>query len=137
MPVLTYFKAIWSKMMKYILGMTTALVLASSAAYAQYTGPVEKNAKTQANHVATSVKEIQANPKDDQKVILEGTLLKKIGDDEYRFSDGTGEITVEIDEDDFPKTPVGAETKLKIHGEVDTHLLKAADIEADSVTVVK
>lgn len=123
--------------MKHLLGMTTALILASGAAYAQYTGPVEKNAKTAASHVATTVKEVLANPKDDQKVILEGTLVKKISDDEYRFSDGTGEITVEIDEDDFPKEAVGADTKVKIEGEVDTHLLKDADIEAERVTVVK
>jgi uncharacterized protein (TIGR00156 family) len=56
---------------------------------------------------------------DDTKVILEGYLIKQIRDEHYIFKDNTGEIEVEIDDEDFRGANVTPKTKLRISGEVD------------------
>lgn len=108
-------------------------ILASGAAVmgaqAQYVGPMGSSQ-------ASSVKAILADPKDDQTVTLRGTLVRKTGDEEYIFSDGTGEIMVEIDDDDFPQVRVDENTRVEIHGEVDTRLRRAPEIEVDAIRVL-
>jgi uncharacterized protein (TIGR00156 family) len=56
---------------------------------------------------------------DDTKIILEGYLIKQISDEHYIFKDNTGEIEVEIDDEDFRGAKVTPKTKLRISGEVD------------------
>lgn len=56
---------------------------------------------------------------DDTKVILEGYLIRQISDEHYIFKDDTGEIEVEIDDEDFRGAKVTPDTKLRISGEVD------------------
>jgi uncharacterized protein (TIGR00156 family) len=60
-----------------------------------------------------------SNLGDDTKVILEGYLIKQIRDEHYIFKDNTGEIEVEIDDEDFRGAKVTPKTKLRISGEVD------------------
>lgn len=108
-------------------------ILASGAAvmsaHAQYVGPMGSSQ-------ASNVKAILADPKDDQTVTLQGTLVRKTGDEEYIFSDGTGEIMVEIDDDDFPQVRVDENTRVEIHGEVDTRLRRSPEIEVDAIRVL-
>lgn len=107
-------------------------------AIAQYQGPGgAENSTAQPAYAPNTVAAIKADPKDDMKVTLEGTLTSKTGDETYVFSDGTGEITVEIDDDDFPKEPVNADTVVVLEGEVDTHLTKDADIDVERITIKK
>lgn len=56
---------------------------------------------------------------DETKVILEGYLIRQIKDEHYIFRDNTGEIEVEIDDEDFRGAKVTPNTKLRISGEVD------------------
>jgi uncharacterized protein (TIGR00156 family) len=63
----------------------------------------------------TSVKDMR----DDIKVVLEGYLIRQISDEHYIFKDDTGEIEVEIDDEDFRGAKVTPNTKLRISGEVD------------------
>jgi len=96
---------------------------------AQYTG--------QGTKVATpTVAEILSKPVDGQMVRVQGQLLRKEKSETYIFSDGTGEIVMEIDDDDFPKQPVSEKTKIEVVGEVDTGLRRPPEIEAESVRVV-
>jgi uncharacterized protein (TIGR00156 family) len=60
-----------------------------------------------------------SNLGDDTKVILEGYLIKQIRDEHYIFKDNTGEIEIEIDDEDFRGAKVTPKTKLRISGEVD------------------
>ena len=54
---------------------------------------------------------------DDTKITLKGRIVKHLHSDYYRFSDETGELTVEIDTDDKPDFPC---PKIFIlHGETD------------------
>lgn len=107
-----------------------------SVALAQYQGPSGQG-QAAGNYTKTTVGAIQADPKDDAKVSLEGRLINKPGDETYTFKDETGEILVEIDDEDFPTQPVNENTVVTIEGEVDTHLAKDVDIDAERVIVVR
>ncbi|PTS80258.1 stress-induced protein YgiW, partial [Stenotrophomonas sp. HMWF023] len=67
--------------------LATSLSLLSAGAFAQYTGPGATSA-------VTTVAEAR-DQRDDQPVVLQGTLVAKIGHERYRFKDATGEIDVE------------------------------------------
>ena len=122
-------------MIKYL---ASAAILASTStiALAQYQGPAEQSQPAE-NYAKTTVSAIKADPKDDAKVTLEGTLINKTGDESYTFKDDTGEILVEIDTEDFPNQPVNENTVVRIEGEVDTHLVKDVDIDAERVVIVQ
>jgi uncharacterized protein (TIGR00156 family) len=64
-----------------------------------------------------TVASILADPTDGISVTLQGNILQR-GDEEeeYIFTDGTGEIAVEIYDENFNTTP---DTLLEISGEVD------------------
>ncbi|WP_426355276.1 NirD/YgiW/YdeI family stress tolerance protein [Stenotrophomonas maltophilia] len=109
--------------------IATSLSLPSAGAFAQYTGPG-------ATSVVTTVAEAR-DQRDDQPVLLQGTLVAKIGHERYRFKDATGEIDVEIDDKDLPShQAVSATTVVELHGEVDTHRFKPTDIDVDHVRIV-
>jgi len=57
--------------------------------------------------------------RDDDKVTLEGYLIKQLSDEHYLFRDDSGEIEVEIDEEDFRGIRVTDTTAIRIIGEVD------------------
>jgi uncharacterized protein (TIGR00156 family) len=99
------------------------------SASAQYVGPSE-------NTVAQNVKGILDKPEDDQMVTLQGHLLRKTGNEKYIFSDGTGEIVAEIDDDEFPAERVDDKTRVEIYGEVDTGLRRPPEIEVEIVRVL-
>ena len=102
--------------------------LAIAPAQAQYTGPG-------ATPAATTVADARQQ-RDDQPVVLRGTLVAKLGHERYRFKDATGEIEVEIDDKDLPTQAIGASTMVELHGEVDTHRIQPTDIDVDRVVVV-
>ena len=109
--------------------LATSLSLLSAGAFAQYTGPGATSA-------VTTVAEAR-DQRDDQPVVLQGTLVAKIGHERYRFKDATGEIDVEIDDKDLPgHQAVSATTVVELHGEVDTHRFKPTDIDVDHVRIV-
>lgn len=106
-----------------------ALTMMAAPATAQYVGP---------GVAATpNVRGILAQPQDDQWVSLKGHLLRKTGKERYVFSDGTGEIQVEIDDKDFPREPVDEKTLVEISGEVDTGLTRPPEIDVDVVRIIR
>jgi len=117
-----------------------ALAVAVPAS-AQYTGPSGDSKGGYAGPAVEASKldvaSILANPKDDQNVVLQGKLLRKTGKEKYIFSDGTGEIVAEIDDDDFPKERIDENTNIEIVGEVDTGRTRPPEIEVDRVRVLK
>ena len=106
-----------------------ATAVLAAPVYAQYTGPADRNAAT--------VEAILAQPKDDQDVVLQGRLLRKTGDEKYIFADGTGEITVDIDDDELPRDPVDDNTLVELRGEVDTDSDRPPEIDVDSVRIMR
>lgn len=113
-----------------VLGLT-------GTAIAQYTGPMGDNGDDDDTYSVATLADIVANPNDGDHVVVEGMLIRKAGDEMYVLSDGTTEINVEIDDDDFPNAEVSESTMVRIEGEVDTHLTRDADIEADRVEIVQ
>lgn len=98
--------------MKKILLLTTAVLMAFPAVSAFI-----DTVKT------TTVRDIKTM-KDDTPVQLEGNITKALGDDKYTFTDGTGSITVEIDDEDWKGVDVTPADKVRLDGEIDKDLLK-------------
>src|SRR5690606_16587769 len=106
-----------------IAGLATlACLIGSGTALAQYTGPDAR--KTGPRSTAHTVAEVLGDARDDRPVELTGHLLRQTGDELYLFKDDTGEITVEIDDEDFPANrPVDASVLVKLRGEIDARAM--------------
>lgn len=102
----------------------------SAGVSAQYVGPTDKVS-------ATTVKQILESSKDDDKVSLKGQLVRQISDETYMFSDGSGEIQVEIDDDVFPKVQVDDKTTVQIRGEVDKGLVGKTEVDVKAFEILK
>ncbi|MDD3025799.1 MAG: NirD/YgiW/YdeI family stress tolerance protein [Aliarcobacter skirrowii] len=81
--------------------------------------------------VKVTVKEAK-ELKDDTPVVLEGNIIKHLEKDKYIFKDNTGEIKIEIDEDDWGGLIISEEDTVIIYGEVDKYL-KYLKIDVDSI----
>ena len=71
---------------------------------------------------------------DDQKVVLTGHLKSSSGHEKYIFSDSTGEITVEIDNDKWQGRTITTEDNIILRGEVDKDW-NSLVIDVDSLEV--
>lgn len=93
--------------MNKISVLASAVVLtfaASSLALAAANGPAgfdDMNAPQGfSNQTAnTTVRDVLNQGRDDQKVVLTGKLTNYLGHDRYEFTDATGSIEVELDDD--------------------------------------
>lgn len=112
-----------------VMGVAAAVACVTSA-HAQYAGP-----SSQVTH--NTVAAVLKNPVDDQAVVLRGFLTKKVGNEKYLFSDGTGEIRVDIDNKRFAGQKIDEKTKVELHGEVEKDFLESPEIDVDSITIVR
>lgn len=86
---------------------------------------------------AESVKAILDNPVDDMEVTLQGTIGRKVKHEKYRFDDGTGEITVEIDDDDRPDDrALKPGMRVEIYGEVENNFGRDPEIDVKKVRIL-
>ena len=108
-----------------------ASAITCASAFAQYVGP------SAAVPTYRSVADVLKNPVEDAPVALEGYLTKKVAKEKYMFSDGKNEIKVEIDNEDFPTTPVNEKTRVQIRGEVDREIVRNPEIDVKHVLIVK
>ena len=72
---------------------------------------------------------------DDDTVILEGYLLRKLQKEVYVFKDQTGEIDVEIDDKLLRDIKVTPDTLIRVRGEIDKDWFSIL-VEADAVEIV-
>ena len=110
--------------MKAVIFATSAMLVIGIAtpACAQFEGPGSAGTK--------NVQAILEHPIDDTYVTLRGHILEQTSKEHYTFTDGTGKITVEIDDDDFPKgQKVTPETLVEISGEVEKSFFRCPEIE--------
>ncbi|EGU43381.1 hypothetical protein VII00023_16155 [Vibrio ichthyoenteri ATCC 700023] len=96
--------------MKKIIALS-ALLFASSSAFAAFNGPEVASI----NSVSDALK---AN--DDSFVILTGNITKSLGNELYLFSDKSGQIEIEIDDDNWMGVDVTPTDTVIIRGEVDS-----------------
>jgi len=121
-------------MKQIILAVLSLTVLSCTNLLADFQGPsTTKDVTT----VAEAKKAL-----DDTKVVLTGNIIKKIKDEYYTFKDKTGEIIVEIDDDNIRGITITPETDVTIYGEVDKEngvldsgLAGSVDIEVDRVQI--
>lgn len=71
---------------------------------------------------------------DEAWVSLAGKIEKRLGDEKYLFSDASGSITVEIDDDDWRGLSIGPEDTVVIQGEVDREFSRR-EIEVKSIAL--
>jgi uncharacterized protein (TIGR00156 family) len=73
--------------------------------------------------------------RDDAYVTLTGNITEQIGHELYTFSDETGQIVVEIENEDWRGINVTAGTKLIVQGEVDQGWT-TVKVDVDRIRVV-
>ncbi len=69
---------------------------------------------------------------DDTPVVLVGKIEKSLGGEKYVFTDNTGSVTVEIDNDDWRGLTVNDKDTVEIRGEVDKDFMNF-EISVDSI----
>jgi len=124
-------------MKKVILATAATLILAPTLAMAkdddrnhqstiQYTGPVE-------------VVTVDSLLKDtsmftEKNVVVEGVLVRQLKGDTFIFSDGKGEIQVELDDDIHMTQPIDHTTNVRLFGEYEGG--NTPEIEVDRIQVL-
>ena len=73
---------------------------------------------------------------DDTAVVLEGKIEKSLGKEQYLFSDNTGSVTVEIDNDDWRGMTVTPNDTVILRGEVEKDFFKT-EIDVDVIELKK
>lgn len=72
---------------------------------------------------------------DNARVVLRGHIVNSLGDEKYTFSDGTAEVVIEIDDEDWAGRQVTPETTIEIYGELDKEFFEQTKIDVDSFVV--
>ncbi len=75
------------------------------------------------------------NLRDNSRVALKGHIINSLGDEKYTFSDGTAEVMIEIDDEDWAGRKVTPDTTIEIYGELDKEMFEPTKIDVDSFTV--
>lgn len=109
-----------------LLTLLTATII-STQTFAQET---PANTTPQTSPQAITIMEAMSMP-DDSTVILEGTITSKLGDETYVFTDSTGNINIEIDDEEWNGISPQTDEVIMIQGEVDKDgNLVEIDVEA-------
>ncbi len=116
---------------KVLLLVTMAMLVSVMPLYGQFAGPGSSVP------VNVDVKSILANPVDDTWVTLKGHILEKVGRKYYMFSDGTGQIRLDIDNKYFPAgVTITPKTLIQISGEVDVEYHRSPEIDVKHIVVL-
>lgn len=85
---------------------------------------------------STTVKAVKGM-RDDTFVTLTGRIVSRIGGDKYVFQDATGQITVDIDDEDFRGQTVSPQNMVRITGEVEKEFGRATEVDVKSLQVLE
>lgn len=126
--------------MRYLVALMLSLMLAAPA-YAGFTGPSGNGGGFQgpgSQRTGTITQAAQvANAADDTPVVLEGNIIERVRDEEYVFQDASGKVILDIDDKVFGANTVTPETKVRVHGEVDTHRQRPNDVDVRWLEIIK
>lgn len=75
--------------------------------------------------------------RDDSYVTMTGKITSRIGGDKYIFQDATGQITIDLDDEDFRGQTVTPQNTVRIYGEVDKEFGRGAEIDVKSLQVLQ
>lgn len=110
-----------------------SLLLASTSVFAEFVGQTQtQQGGFNGPSISKTTVERAKTLRDDTPVTLEGNIVEHLGKDKYTFRDQTGDITIEIDKNDWRGVSVSPSDKVAIHGEVDKDW-SSVEIDVDSV----
>ncbi len=112
-----------------ILTIIALLTMTSSPAFADYTGPNASSGE------AMTVQEA-LNAADDTEGFLEGYIINQLGDEKYTFSDNSGTITIDADDDEFPAQNIDENTMVRIYGEVDASNNEPTEFDVEKIEIM-
>lgn len=75
--------------------------------------------------------------RDDSIVVLTGKIVNSLGDEKYLFRDSTGDVIIEIDDEDWHGVTVSPENTIEIVGELDKEFFDKPKIEVNSFKIVQ
>ena len=106
------------------LGFLTLAVLAAHAQQGGFDGPGDSGRQGRSQGGFAGERQVvtvaQALTfRDDTPVILQGRIVRALGNEKYLFEDATGTIVIEIDHDKWRGLTVGPEDRVEISGEVE------------------
>ncbi|MFJ7311547.1 YgiW/YdeI family stress tolerance OB fold protein [Pseudomonas sp. NPDC098747] len=107
--------------------MIFPLVVTPAFANGGYSGP------SATKPVTTAAAASEAS--DDEKVVLQGRIVKQLQNDLYEFKDATGTITVDIDDELWPMVAISEHNQVRLRGEVDREVFER-QIDVDSVELI-
>lgn len=73
---------------------------------------------------------------DNEYVVLQGYITKKLGNEKYNFSDGNNNIVIEIDDKNWNGQTVTPKDKVTIYGELDKNFTDTG-IDVKSLKVIE
>ncbi|QCT22306.1 YgiW/YdeI family stress tolerance OB fold protein [Jejubacter calystegiae] len=114
-------------MKKSVLALLfAAATLTTTSAMAQnggFSGPDTQSTQRQGGFVGPNVSNTTVEKakglRDDSWVVLEGSIVRKVGKELYEFRDASGSVNVDIDDDIWGGLTVTPKDKVRIEGEVD------------------
>lgn len=118
-------------MRKTLLTLLTIFV-STSVANAQTVGGFEGPSATE-NTTLTVAEALKLS--DEANVTLTGQIVNSLGDEKYTFKDATGEVIVEIDDEDWQGRKVTPENTITISGEIDKEMFEPTKIDVETFTI--
>ena len=91
---------------------------------------------TASNDDLTTIAQILDDPEDDRDVRIRGQILEQVSTEKYAFSDETGQIRIEIDEDVRPGRDIRIGMRVEIRGEIETAFLRQPEIDVEHLVVL-
>lgn len=119
------------KMKKFLLSLICVL-LATVAAQAKDKHQNKGFVFVPENVVVETVADAK-DKNDDTIVVMQGQIVKALGHDKYQFTDETGEIILDIDEDDFDGITVTEGELIEITGEIDKEMMKPTEVDVKKI----
>lgn len=115
-----------------MIALSGLLVFGAANAEFQSTTPTtSKGGFMPDNETIVTVKQVM-EMRDDVPVIVQGRIVQRMGDETYLFEDSTGNIRIEIDDDDWRGQTITPNDTVKLYGEVDRGIFKT-EIDIDYV----
>ena len=109
-----------------IIAMSSILAFGAARAEFQPTTPQTTSGKggfVSGAETIVTVKQVM-EMRDDVPVIVQGHIVQRMGDEMYLFEDSTGNIRVEIDDDEWRGQTVTPTDTVKLYGEVDRGIFR-------------
>ena len=117
--------------------LATLFALATASAFADFnSNNTQAGGFQQATPAAISVKQAMSAA-DNSMITLVGNITQQIDDDEFVFTDGTAQIKVEIKRRAWNGLNVGPNDKIRISGKLDNEAFEKAELEVYRVEKAK